>query len=68
MLFSRATVQWRDLGCELPWEDLTPSEFEDSPAKVDFGRQQYPDLLLGLRARFDPDLATDPADLVPRAD
>ena len=68
VVFSRDTVQWRNLAHEFPWEDPTPSEFENPPVSFVFDRQQYTDLLLSLRARFDPDLATDPADLVPRAD
>ena len=68
VVFSWDTVQWRNLAHEFPWEDPTPSEFENPPVSFVFDRQQYTDLLLSLRARFDPDLATDPADLVPRAD
>ena len=53
VVFSRDTVEWRDLGYEFPWDD-TPTVFEDPPVSFTFDRRQYEDLLAELRARFDP--------------
>lgn len=62
VVFSRHSVEWRDIRFEYPRCHGHPPEVEDPPVGFAFDRQQYRTLLLTLRTRFASEVANGPAD------